>query len=129
MRATIFEKRAERGERETRGGGRGKDIIDVPQAESLTISTEVPTVPATTVSTAPASVDQFMHTPRFKRHFVEYVIVETLVVLRLTSKPWMREIENFLRRIVANSGQRGELIAHGGHDLTQEEGNTRMERR
>ncbi|GMH85761.1 hypothetical protein TL16_g10335 [Triparma laevis f. inornata] len=84
----IRETGGKRGEGDE-GEGRGKDIIDVPQAESLTISTEVPTVPAKTVSTAPASVDQSMHTPRFRRHFVEYVLVDTLVVLRLTSKPWM----------------------------------------
>jgi len=82
----------------------------VPPAESLTISTVVSTVPATT--------DQFMHTPEFRRHFVEYVPDDTLMVMRLVSKPWMREIENLLRRIIENGGQRGELIAHGGNDMS-----------
>ena len=40
----------------------------------------------TTVSTAPATTDQFMHTPEFKRHVVEFVHVQTLMALRVATK-------------------------------------------
>ena len=45
-------------------------ILEVPRAESSLIST--------TVSTAPATTDQLMHTPDFWRHFVGFVHVEML---------------------------------------------------
>ena len=47
------------------GGEDEEGFVDVPPAESLTISRVVSTVPATT--------DKFMHTPEFSRHFIEYV--------------------------------------------------------
>ena len=70
-----------------------------------------------------------MHTPEFRRKFVEYVPDDTLMALRLATKPWMREIENLLRRIVKSGGQRGELIVHDWNDLTYAQVEPREERR
>ena len=83
----------------------------------------------TIVSTVPVTTDQFMHTPEFRRHFVEYVPDDKLMALRLATKPWMREIENLLRRIVKSGGQRGELIVHDWNDLTYAQVEPREERR
>ncbi|GMH76296.1 hypothetical protein TL16_g07031 [Triparma laevis f. inornata] len=87
----------------------GEESIEIPSVESLMISKIFFTVPA--------SNDQFMHTPEFRRHFVEYVSDDTLMALGLATKPWMREIESLLRRIVENGGQRGEVIVNGGKNL------------
>jgi len=56
----------------------GEEFTEIPPAESLPISTVVSTVPATT--------DQFMFTPEFRRHFVEFVPGDTLMTLRLATK-------------------------------------------
>ena len=42
----------------------------------------------TTVPTVPATTDQFMHTPEFRRYFVEFVHVQTLMALRVATKGW-----------------------------------------
>ncbi|GMH66961.1 hypothetical protein TL16_g04554 [Triparma laevis f. inornata] len=82
-----------------------------------------------TVSTVPATTDQFMHTTEFRRHFVEYVPDDTLMALRLATKPWMRDIENLLRRIIENGGQRGSMIVHDGNDISRWKVQPRKERR
>jgi len=58
-----------------------------------------------------------MHAPEFRRHLVEYVPDDALTALRLATKPLMREIDNLLRRIVANGGQRGKLLVHDANDI------------
>ena len=69
-----------------KGGKRGEGneekeneerIIDLP-----------PAVTSTTVSTAPAPVDRFMLTPKFKGQFVEFVPVDALIALKLATKGW-----------------------------------------
>ena len=67
-----------RRERETKGKEDEEGILKVSATESLPISTVVCTVPATT--------DQFMHTPEFRRHFVELVPEDTLMTLLLATK-------------------------------------------
>ena len=47
----------------------------------------------TTVSAAPAVTDQFMHTPEFRRHFVEFVHVQTLMALRVAMKGWNAAVD------------------------------------
>ncbi|GMI08805.1 hypothetical protein TrLO_g10167 [Triparma laevis f. longispina] len=55
-------------------------ILEVPRAESLPISTTVPTVPA--------QVDEFMQTGNFKRLLAPFVHEQTLVTLSATDKEW-----------------------------------------
>ncbi|GMH48869.1 hypothetical protein TrLO_g14408 [Triparma laevis f. longispina] len=71
-----------------------------------------------------------MHTPEFRRLLVEYVPDDNLMALRFATKPWMREIENLLRRIFANGGLRGELLIHNGNDIRYDirYSNARLER-
>ncbi|GMH90532.1 hypothetical protein TL16_g11795 [Triparma laevis f. inornata] len=79
--------------------------LNLPPAESLTISTTVSTVPATT--------DQFMHTPEFRRHFVEFVPGDTLMTLRLATKGWKAAADAFI-----DEGMRsGAIIVHDGKDI------------
>ncbi|GMH68943.1 hypothetical protein TrLO_g1252 [Triparma laevis f. longispina] len=59
-------------------GNEDEEVLEVPPAASLTISTVVSTVPATT--------DQFMFTPEFRRHFVKFVLGDMLMTLRLETK-------------------------------------------
>ena len=61
-------------------------------AENLTISTT-----STTVSTVPATTNQFMHTPKFRRHFADFVHVQTLMALRSTTKVWKVVAEEIKR--------------------------------
>ena len=70
-------KRREKGGKrgaEDEGKEDGEGNFEVPPAENSTISTTASTVYSTT--------DQFMHTPEFRRHFVEFVHVQSLMALR-----------------------------------------------
>ena len=44
----------------------------------------------TTVSTVPATTNQFMHSPEFRRYFVDYVPDDIFMALRFATKLWMR---------------------------------------
>ena len=80
---------------------------------------------STAVSTVPATIDQFMHTPEFWRHFVDFVHVEMLMVLRLATKGW-----NAVADALIDEGVRsGELMVHGGKDISNVETQPRKEGR
>ncbi|GMI14964.1 hypothetical protein TrLO_g10420 [Triparma laevis f. longispina] len=66
-----------------------------------------------------------MHTPEFRRLFVEFVHVETLMVLRVATKGWNTVADAKIDKGVRN----GELMAHGGKDISYREGQARKERR
>ncbi|GMH78707.1 hypothetical protein TL16_g07909 [Triparma laevis f. inornata] len=84
---------------EDEGNVNGEGTLEVPLAESLTISTVVSTAPATTdqaltVSTAPVSVEDFMATDDFRRLFQKYVsIVELYHTYRLSTDDFMQTPE------------------------------------
>ncbi|GMH78157.1 hypothetical protein TL16_g07693 [Triparma laevis f. inornata] len=67
-------------------------IIDLPPAASSTT--------LTTVSTAPATTDQFMFTDDFRRLLVGFIQGDTLMSLRLTTKGWKRVVVEFIRECV-----------------------------
>ncbi|GMH60114.1 hypothetical protein TrLO_g12423 [Triparma laevis f. longispina] len=91
------------------GNENGEGIPEVPPTESLPISTVVCTVPAT--------IDQFMFTPEFRRHFVEFVSVDTLMMLRFVTKGYRDAADAF-----TDGGVRsGELMVHAGNNLSEEE--------
>ena len=90
---TGGERRAEDEENENEEG-----TIEVPRAESLPISTVVSTVPART--------GQFMHTPEFRRRFVEFFPGDTLLTLRLATKVWKAAADVFIDEGVES----GEII-------------------
>ncbi|GMH64260.1 hypothetical protein TrLO_g14592 [Triparma laevis f. longispina] len=83
-----------------------ESIIDLPPAaNSMTL---------TTFSTVPATTDQFMHTPEFRRHFVEFVHVQTLMALRCATKAWKAVAE----KVIDEGVRSGELTVHGGKDIS-----------
>ncbi|GMH74417.1 hypothetical protein TL16_g06463 [Triparma laevis f. inornata] len=92
-------------------------ILEIPLTENLTIST--------TVCAAPATTDQFMHTPEFKRHFIEFVHVQTLMALRLATKGWNAAADALIDEGVRS----GELMVHDGKDIRYDEAQTRIEGR
>ncbi|GMH95423.1 hypothetical protein TL16_g13153, partial [Triparma laevis f. inornata] len=62
----------------------------------------------TIVPTAPAVVDEFMHTPEFRRHFVDFVHVQTLMALRMATKGF-----NVAADALIDEGVRsGKLMVH-----------------
>ncbi|GMH82451.1 hypothetical protein TL16_g09261 [Triparma laevis f. inornata] len=87
---------------EDEGNENEEVILNVPPAESLIIST--------TVFTVPASTDQFMYTPEFRRHFVEFVPGDTLMTLRLVTKGWKAAADGFIDEGVRS----GAIIVHDG---------------
>ncbi|GMH79062.1 hypothetical protein TrLO_g7740 [Triparma laevis f. longispina] len=65
-----------------------------------------------------------MHTPEFWRHFVDFVHVEMLMVLRLATKGW-----NAVADALIDEGVRSrELMVHGGKDISNVETQPRKER-
>ncbi|GMI15276.1 hypothetical protein TrLO_g7841 [Triparma laevis f. longispina] len=79
--------------------------IDLPPLASLPISS--------TVSTAPAATDQFMHTPEFRRHFVDFVPLGTLLTMKAISK----EFKEMTREYIARRVESGEMVLHRGVDI------------
>ena len=65
---------------------------------------------STAVSDAPAATDQFMHTPEFNRHFVEFVPGDTLMNLRLETMCWNAAADALIDKGVKS----GEIIVHHG---------------
>ena len=79
---------------------------EVPPTENLTTSTTVFTVPATT--------DQFMHTPEFRRHFVDCVPDNVLMALRSTTKAWRALAEAFIDK----DRESGAIMVHDGKGIS-----------
>ena len=88
------------------GGEDGDEIIEGTAAENPTT--------LTTVSTVPSTNDQFMHKPEFRRHFVEFVHVQTLMALRFTTKAWKAVAEEVIDEGVAS----GAMMVHDGKDIS-----------
>ncbi|GMH71773.1 hypothetical protein TrLO_g12 [Triparma laevis f. longispina] len=55
-----------------------------------------------------------MYTPEFTKHFVEFVYIETLMVLRLSTKEWNAAVDALINKGVKS----GELMVHGGNDIS-----------
>ncbi|GMH77182.1 hypothetical protein TL16_g07322 [Triparma laevis f. inornata] len=113
-----------------RGADEGNEDDDEINATSAvgnsTISTTVSDAPAIDqVSDAPVTSDQFMHTPEFRRHFVEFVHVQTLMVLRVATKGWKVVADALIDEGVKS----GELIVHDGKDISGAGAYARRERR
>ncbi|GMH98911.1 hypothetical protein TrLO_g14216 [Triparma laevis f. longispina] len=102
---------------EDKGDGNKEGILELPLEENLTT--------LTTVSTVPATTDQFMHTPEFRRHFVEFVHVQTLMALRVATKGWNAAADAKIDERVAS----GAMIVHGGEDISYDDTGRRMYKR
>ena len=79
-------------------------------------------------SAAVVGGDDFMHTDDFRRLFVGFVMVDTLVAMRWLDRKWHKVVEKKL--IELEDEPFGEIIVHGGNDISYEEayGAARMER-
>ncbi|GMH89507.1 hypothetical protein TL16_g11479 [Triparma laevis f. inornata] len=95
-----------KGDREDEGKEDGEGSIETLSAANSTTLTAVSTVPATT--------DQFMFTPEFRRHFIEFVPGDTLMTLRLETKGWKATADAFIDEGVRS----GTMIVHDGKDIT-----------
>ncbi|GMH90611.1 hypothetical protein TrST_g4939 [Triparma strigata] len=67
------------------------------------------------LSNAITGGDDFMHTDDFRRLFVEFVMVATLVAMRWLDKKWHAIVEKKL--IEVGDEPFGEIIVHGGNDI------------
>ncbi|GMI03807.1 hypothetical protein TrVE_jg5443 [Triparma verrucosa] len=63
--------------------------------------------------------DDFMHTDDFRRLFVGFVMVDSLVAMRWLDKKWHKVVEKKL--IEVGDEPYGEIIVHGGNDLSYNE--------
>ena len=63
-----------------------------------------------------------MHTDDFRRLFVRFVMVDTLVAMRWLDRKWHKIVEKKL--IEFEDEPFGEVIVHGGNDLSWDEANS-----
>lgn len=64
--------------------------------------------------------DDFMHTDDFRRLFVDFVMVDTLVAMRWLDKKWHKVVEKKLTELEGDEPF-GEIIVYGGNDISWEE--------
>ncbi|GMH82718.1 hypothetical protein TrST_g3591 [Triparma strigata] len=69
--------------------------------------------------TPAAGGDDFMHTDDFRRLFVGFAMVDTLLEMRWLDKKWHKVVEKKL--IEFEDEPFGETIVHGGNDISYEE--------
>ncbi|GMH60915.1 hypothetical protein TL16_g03152 [Triparma laevis f. inornata] len=101
---------------ENEGDEDGGGFVEALLAATSTISTVVSTVLSTT--------DQFMHTPEFKRHVVEFFPGDTLMNLRLATKTWKAAVDALIDKGVKNTT----ILVHQGRDIRYEAFKARKER-
>ncbi|GMH61347.1 hypothetical protein TrST_g6691 [Triparma strigata] len=70
-------------------------------------------------SATAARGDDFMHTDDFRRLFVGFVMVDTLVAMRWLDKKWHKVVEKKLTEFEDEPS--AEIIVHGGNDLIYDE--------
>ncbi|GMH80459.1 hypothetical protein TrST_g12320 [Triparma strigata] len=63
--------------------------------------------------------NDFMHTDDFRRLFVDFVMVDTLVTMRWLDRKWHKVVEKKLTEL--EDEPFGEIIVHGGNDISLEE--------
>ncbi|GMH77468.1 hypothetical protein TrST_g9211 [Triparma strigata] len=63
--------------------------------------------------------DDFMHTDDFRRLFVGFVMVDTLVAMRWLDRKWHKVVEKKLTEV--ENEPFGEIIVHGGNDVSLDE--------
>ncbi|GMH83109.1 hypothetical protein TrVE_jg558 [Triparma verrucosa] len=70
-------------------------------------------------SAAVVGGDGFMHTDDFRRLFVGFVMLDTLVAMRWLDRKWHKVVEKKLTEF--EDEPFGEIIVHGGNDISGEE--------
>ncbi|GMH65895.1 hypothetical protein TrST_g7991 [Triparma strigata] len=74
---------------------------------------------AAAIDTPAGGGDDFMHTDDFRRLFVGFLMVDTLVAMRWLDRKWQAVVENKLTEF--EDEPFGEIIVHGGNDISDEE--------
>ncbi|GMH81923.1 hypothetical protein TrVE_jg7733 [Triparma verrucosa] len=64
--------------------------------------------------------DDFMHTDDFRRLFVEFVMVDTLVAMRWLDRKWHKVVEKKLTELEEDEPY-SSMIVHGGNDISSDE--------
>ncbi|GMH97196.1 hypothetical protein TrVE_jg6291 [Triparma verrucosa] len=64
--------------------------------------------------------DDFMHTDDFRRLFVGFAMVDTLVAMRWLDRKWHKVVEKELTELEEDEPH-GEVIVHGGNDMSHDE--------
>ncbi|GMH99562.1 hypothetical protein TrST_g3291 [Triparma strigata] len=77
-------------------------------------------------SAAVVGGDDFMHTDDFRRLFVGFVMVDTLVAMRWLDKKWHKVAEKKLTEL--EDEPFGEIIVHGGNNISTDEAYARWDR-
>ncbi|GMH88001.1 hypothetical protein TrVE_jg2382 [Triparma verrucosa] len=85
------------------GGGDEEEVFEGSEFDS---AAETPAVGG----------DDFMHTDDFRRLFVGFVMVDTLVAMRWLDRKWQKVVEKKL--IELEDEPFGEIIVHGGNDIS-----------
>ncbi|GMH95977.1 hypothetical protein TrVE_jg10993 [Triparma verrucosa] len=67
--------------------------------------------------------DDFMHTDDFRRLFVGFVMLDTLVAMRWLDSKWHKVVEKKLTEVKQDEPF-GEVIVHGGNDISEDEANS-----
>ncbi|GMH60874.1 hypothetical protein TL16_g03144 [Triparma laevis f. inornata] len=88
-----------------------QDEEDTIEATSTANSTTL-----STVSTAPAAVDDFMNTIEFMILFFPFVRVQTLMALRILNKEWNGVVDALINEGVES----GELFVHDGNNVCED---------
>ncbi|GMH64007.1 hypothetical protein TrST_g7708 [Triparma strigata] len=81
---------------------------------------------ATAYETPALGGDDFMHTDDFRRLFVDFIMVDTLVAMRWLDRKWHKVVEKKL--IEFENEPFGEIIVHGGNDISAGQAISRNER-
>ncbi|GMH78547.1 hypothetical protein TrST_g6519 [Triparma strigata] len=104
------------------------DAIAIPDPNNLDIvddDTEVfegSESDSATADTPAVGGDDFMHTDDFRRLFIGFVMVDTLVAIHWLDRKWHKVVENKLAELEAEPF--GEIIVHGGNDVSFDETNS-----
>ncbi|GMH89205.1 hypothetical protein TL16_g11386 [Triparma laevis f. inornata] len=100
------------------------NAIDVPDLKNLEVFDHEEEVLAD--ETPAIGGDDFMHTDDFKRKFVNFVMIDTLLAMRWLDKKWHAVVEKKLTELEGETY--GEIFVHGGNDFSWEEAFDRSER-
>ena len=84
------------------------EMVEHSEADNSTTST--------TVSIAPAAVDEFIFTIDFRRLLVGFAPVDALMAFRVATKVWKAVVEEVINDGVAC----GDMLVHDGKDISYE---------
>ncbi|GMH87304.1 hypothetical protein TrVE_jg2230 [Triparma verrucosa] len=92
------------------GGGDEEEVFEGSELDS----------PADETHPLAIGGDDFMHTDDFRRLFVGFVMLDTLVAMRWLDRKWHKVVEKKLTEF--EDEPFGEIIVHGGNDVSGYEG-------